>query len=148
MDYAKNTENHKRICYELNALYDRKNRDYGDSFHDTYLSEGMAMPRIRLTDKLNRFCNITKGKTVQNIANESVRDTLLDLANYAIMTVMELDAGSEPKYEPLRVEPMRLETPMPGYKLPVTTAQKDRSVTTFFDSNLKSWQKESTTHAE
>lgn len=37
---------HKAICDELNALYARKNHDYGDSFHQTFVEEGMAMPRI------------------------------------------------------------------------------------------------------
>lgn len=39
---------HKAICDELNVLYARKNHDYGDSFHQTFVEEGMAMPRIRL----------------------------------------------------------------------------------------------------
>ena len=90
-----NTERHKRVCYELNALYDKKNRDYGDSFHETFAEEGLAMSRIRLTDKLNRFKKLTRGENVPNVASESVRDTLIDLANYAIMTVMELDAEKE-----------------------------------------------------
>ena len=90
-----NTERHKRICYELNRIYDQKNRDYGDSFHETYKAEGMAMSRIRLMDKLNRFCNLTRGQNVPNVATETVRDTLLDLANYSILTIMELDAEGE-----------------------------------------------------
>lgn len=94
-----NTERHKRVCYELNRIYDKKNRDYGDSFHETYKQEGMAMSRIRLMDKLNRFCNLTRGKAVQNVSDESVRDTLLDLANYSIMTVMELDAETEQPFQ-------------------------------------------------
>ncbi len=89
------TERHKQVCYELNMLYDQKNRDYGDSFHETYKAEGMAMSRIRLMDKLNRFCTITRGQNAPNVASESVRDTLLDLANYAIMTVMEMDEEGE-----------------------------------------------------
>ncbi len=97
--YETNTERHKRICYELNRIYDQKNRDYGDSFHETYKAEGMAMSRIRLMDKLNRFCNLTRGQNVQHVANESVRDTLIDLANYAIMTVMEMDAETEQPYD-------------------------------------------------
>ena len=91
-----NTERHKQVCYELNRLYEKKNRDYGDSFHETFLEEGMAMSRIRLTDKLKRFKQLTKGQAAPNVADESVRDTLIDLANYAIMTVMEMDAESEP----------------------------------------------------
>lgn len=81
---------HSAICCELNGLYEMKNRDYGDSFHKTYLEEGMAMARIRLTDKLERFKKLTRegGRAVKD---ESIRDTLIDMANYAIMTVMEMD---------------------------------------------------------
>ena len=83
-------EQHMAICKELNALYTRKNHDYGDSFHQSFVEEGMAMARIRLGDKLNRFKSLTK-KEKQEVKDESVRDTLIDLANYAIMTVMEMD---------------------------------------------------------
>lgn len=86
-----NVEQHDAVCKELNQLYKQKNQDYGDSFHETFLEEGMAMARIRLTDKLNRFKKLTRHESVQNVADESVRDTLIDLANYAIMTVMEMD---------------------------------------------------------
>ena len=85
-----NVARHADICEKLNKLYEKKNADYGDSFHQTFQLEGMAMPRIRLTDKLNRFCTITR-KGGQQVNDESVKDTLLDLANYAIMTIMELE---------------------------------------------------------
>lgn len=81
---------HEQICDEIKALYKRKNADYGDSFHKTFVEEGMAMPRIRLTDKLERFKKLTKSGD-QNVKDESVRDTLIDLANYAIMTILELE---------------------------------------------------------
>lgn len=81
---------HKELCLQLNDLYARKNADYGDSFHISFEQEGMAMPRIRLGDKYNRFCSLTRnGK--QQVNDESIRDTLIDLANYALMTVLELD---------------------------------------------------------
>ena len=41
---------HMEICKGLNALYERKNHDYGDSFHATFMEEGLAMVRIRLSD--------------------------------------------------------------------------------------------------
>lgn len=90
-----NVERHFEICKEMNALYERKNHDYGDSFRETYKVEGMAMPRIRLMDKLNRFCSLTRRPNTGDVKDESIRDTLIDLANYAIMTVMELDADGE-----------------------------------------------------
>lgn len=89
---------HQAVTKELAELFAAKNEDYGDSFHRTFLEEGMAAARVRLTDKLNRFKALTKGKAA-NVKDESVRDTLLDLANYAIMTVMELDE-SEAQHEP------------------------------------------------
>lgn len=85
------TERHARICDELNDLYERKNKDYGDAFHKSFVEEGMAMPRIRLGDKLNRFKTLTRNPDNQAVQDESVRDTLIDLANYAIMTVLEME---------------------------------------------------------
>lgn len=86
-----NIEQHRKICEYINKLYEKKNADYGDSFHETYLQEGMAMARIRLGDKYRRFCTLTKSVDNQQVKDETIRDTLLDLANYAIMTVIEID---------------------------------------------------------
>ena len=85
-----NVEMHTAICTALTDLYARKNHDYGDSFHTSYIEEGMAMPRIRLGDKFNRFKTLTRTKKVL-VGDESIRDTLLDLANYAIMTLIEME---------------------------------------------------------
>lgn len=83
-------QRHEKICEELNALYEKKNHDYGDSFHLSFLEEGMAMPRIRIGDKFNRFKALSRG-TKQEVNDESIRDTLIDLANYAIMTILEME---------------------------------------------------------
>ena len=85
-------QRHKIICEEINDLYDRKNHDYGDSFHQTFVEEGMAMARIRLGDKFNRFKTLSRGGD-QKVNDESIRDTLIDLANYAIMTVLEMEVS-------------------------------------------------------
>ena len=83
-------EKHQIICEELNALYAKKNHDYGDSFHLSFVEEGMAMARIRLGDKLNRFKTLSRSSK-QEVNDESIRDTLIDLANYAIMTILEME---------------------------------------------------------
>ena len=83
-------EKHKKICEELNVLYAKKNHDYGDSFHLSFVEEGMAMARIRLGDKLNRFKALSRNGE-QKVSDESIRDTLIDLANYAIMTILEME---------------------------------------------------------
>ena len=88
-------EKHMALCKTLNDIYSKKNHDYGDSFHATYLEEGMAMPRIRLSDKLNRLKSLTRKADEAQVNDESIRDTLMDLANYALMTVLELDEEKE-----------------------------------------------------
>lgn len=81
-------ELHSRICTNLTALYERKNHDYGDSFAKSFAEYGMAMPCIRLEDKLNRLKALTRNGN-QQVNDESIDDTLMDLANYAIMTMVE-----------------------------------------------------------
>lgn len=82
---------HKEICDGLNELYARKNHDYGDSFHTTFVEEGLAMARIRLGDKFSRFKTLSRlscnDRDQQQVTDESIRDTLLDLANYAILAL-------------------------------------------------------------
>ena len=75
---------HRELCMGLNVLYAKKNHDYGDSFHQTYIEEGMAMPRIRLGDKFSRFKTLSRilssDSDQQAVTDESIRDTLLKKA--------------------------------------------------------------------
>ncbi len=82
---------HAAVCKELTELYARKNHDYGDSFHTTFQKWGLTMAAIRLEDKLRRFETLIRSDN--QVKDESIRDTLIDLCNYGIMTVMELDRG-------------------------------------------------------
>lgn len=79
---------HMQICRELNELYKRKNADYGDSFRNTYEEYGPVMAAIRLEDKLQRFKRLIRAEG--QVKNESIEDTLVDMANYAIMTLIEM----------------------------------------------------------
>ena len=92
---------HKAICDELNQLYARKNHDYGNSFHQTFVEEGLAMTRIRLGDKFSRFKTLSRLTSTdggqQQVADESIRDTLMDLANYAIMIILEMEESCDKK---------------------------------------------------
>lgn len=82
-------EIHKNICDSLNDLYKKKNQDYGDSFGKSYKEYGLTMSCIRLEDKLNRLKSLNKNGNAQ-VKDESIQDTLMDLANYSIMTLIEL----------------------------------------------------------
>ena len=71
-------------------VFKKKNHDYGNSFEESLNEEGLAASRIRIGDKWRRFKTLSKGEKAQ-VNDESLRDTLLYMANYAIMTVMWLD---------------------------------------------------------
>lgn len=78
------------LCNHISDMYRRKNADYGDAFGKSWEKYGITASLIRLGDKMNRIEQLTStGK--QQVNDESVRDTLLDLASYALMTVIELD---------------------------------------------------------
>lgn len=87
-------DRHAELCRRLNEIYRKKNADYGDSFHTTWEEEGFAMARIRLSDKLSRFKTLSRAGA-QQVKDESIADTLLDLANYAIMTVLEMQSDDK-----------------------------------------------------
>lgn len=80
----------KEITETMSSIFRRKNHDYGNSFEESLNEEGLAVSRIRMGDKWNRFKQLSKGAKAQ-VNDESLRDTLIDMANYAIMTVMWLD---------------------------------------------------------
>lgn len=73
----------------MHETYVQKNADYGDSFHQTYRKFGIISCIVRISDKYHRLVNLTQSGS--NPTFESLRDTLLDLANYCLLTVMELD---------------------------------------------------------
>lgn len=83
---------HKQICEELNRMYEAKNHDYGDSFGETYKKLGIISAVTRITDKVNRLQVLCTKES--KVKDESVIDTLKDLANYAIMTLIELDSDA------------------------------------------------------
>ena len=85
---------HYAICQKLNQIYKAKNHDYGDSFGDTYKKLGIISAVTRLSDKMNRIISLAVSHEAQ-VKDEKIEDTLLDMANYAIMTLIEL--GYEPE---------------------------------------------------
>jgi len=78
------------ICRDLMALHARKNKDYGNAAHESYKEFGLVSYVIRLNDKMNRLKSLTKPGVEQEVKSESIEDTLMDLAAYAIMAIESL----------------------------------------------------------
>lgn len=87
---------HLEIAKALNQLYDSKGHDYGDSFGETYQKLGIISALTRISDKYNRLVSLaTKPEEERKVKDESIQDTLLDMANYCIMTVIEMEVEKE-----------------------------------------------------
>lgn len=87
---------HLEIAKALNQLYNSKGHDYGDSFGETYQKLGIISALTRISDKYNRLISLaTKPEEERKVKDESIQDTLLDMANYCIMTVIEMETEKE-----------------------------------------------------
>ena len=74
------------IQLEGRTLFEKKNKDYGDAF----ATDGPVGVLVRIGDKIQRLQNITS-KGINLVHDESIRDTLIDLHNYAAMAIMLMD---------------------------------------------------------
>ena len=79
----------KTVQEEALDLFSKKNADYGDAFANF----GPVGVIVRMGDKINRLSNVTKSD-ITLIRTETVRDTLIDLHNYAAMAIMLMDENT------------------------------------------------------
>jgi len=80
----------RKVCNGLAEMLVRKNTDYGDSFAESYNEFGLSTSIIRMQDKLNRLKTLTRASGVA-VSDESIVDTLYDLAGYAVLSIGMLD---------------------------------------------------------
>lgn len=78
-------ERHKELALTLNDIYKAKNYDYGDAFGESCDEFGPVAGLIRMNDKMNRLKSLINDNHEQKVSDESIKDTLLDLANYSLM---------------------------------------------------------------
>lgn len=82
----------KSIVDEMYDIYIAKNSDYGSSVSDTYKDFGLVSFLVRMQDKMNRLKTLNKKESL--VKDEKIEDTLLDLANYSILALIELRLDS------------------------------------------------------
>lgn len=82
------TELHKATLDEMHELYKRKNADYGDSFAQLR-KRYPNFVCMRLFDKLNRLDTLIQPGYEAKVTDEKLEDTLMDIANYAVMEIVE-----------------------------------------------------------
>ena len=84
-----------QITKKMAETYTAKNHDYGNAFGKSYNEFGIISAVVRMNDKMERIKSLAKMPQEQmQVKDESLQDTLLDLANYAVMTLVELKTAS------------------------------------------------------
>lgn len=73
------------FCEKAIEVKKKKGHDYGDVFEKTYGDYGLLSPIMRFRDKMGRIETLIKVKSNQ-VSDESIKDTILDLGNYCFMT--------------------------------------------------------------
>lgn len=96
-DMTQKEKSHKELTDHIHQMFLKKNRDYGNSFENILDEWGLLPSVIRIQEKLDRTKTSLKKELLVN--DESVEDTFLDLANYAIMTVMWLEKKKNEKVQ-------------------------------------------------
>ncbi|KGF50358.1 hypothetical protein HMPREF0654_01370 [Prevotella disiens DNF00882] len=87
MEFAKLTK-------QMLETFKKKNADYGDSTTQTFKEFGLTSYAIRLNDKLNRIKSFCK-KGGLEVKDESCIDTLMDMASYCLLAVMDIKNQKE-----------------------------------------------------
>ena len=77
----------EKIQTECKQIFQKKNKDYGDAF----AQHGTVGVLVRISDKMTRFTNISKNAINISVSDETLKDTLMDLHNYAAMALMLLE---------------------------------------------------------
>lgn len=84
-----NVELFKSIVEEMLETYKKKNHDYGDSFEILCNKFGLLAAAIPLNNKVERINSLITKE--DNLVDESIVDSLKDLANYAVMTLIYIN---------------------------------------------------------
>jgi len=81
------------VVSDLRNLYERKNKDYKDSFKRSLDKRGLIAYIVRAEDKFERIDNLLEN--VAEVNDEAIEDTIRDLANYSIMAVMWIEENKK-----------------------------------------------------
>ena len=82
----------EKVLNEMFELYKKKNADYGDGITKNLDNYKIAFPSyiFRIKEKAERCLSLQENGEVQ-VKDEKLTDTLLDIANYAVILVAWLE---------------------------------------------------------
>lgn len=98
-------EFHKNTVLKMNEICKAKNQDYSgganvdafNNFKESAINAGGTVEQgflFRMSDKMSRIRNLTQAGTAA-VKDESIQDTLMDLANYSILMMGYFESKKE-----------------------------------------------------
>ena len=127
-------EEHKKLCDLMHEIYIKKNSDYGNSFSDLYDEYGSIISEIHIREKFNRFKQL---RTNESQVGESIEDTLMDMANYCLLTLLEIKklnsyVDEEVAEEDIELEEVQDPTENATEEIVVKSMHKDEEIKSEF----------------
>ena len=127
-------EEHKKLCDLMHEIYIKKNSDYGNSFSDLYDEYGSIISEIHIREKFNRFKQL---RTNESQVEESIEDTLMDMANYCLLTLLEMKklnsyVDEEVAEEDIELEEVQDPTENATEEIVVKSMHKDEEIKSEF----------------
>ena len=127
-------EEHKKLCDLMHEIYIKKNSDYGNSFSDLYDEYGSIISEIHIREKFNRFKQL---RTNESQVGESIEDTLMDMANYCLLTLLEMKklnsyVDEEVAEEDIELEEVQDPTENAAEEMVVKSMHKDEEIKSEF----------------
>ena len=114
------------ILSNLEDTYKRKNSDYGNSVGDTYEKFGDISFLTRITDKYNRILSLADKGECGEVKDEALEDTILDLANYCLLWLVEREyAGQQKEVKPTKDVQLKTPKPVSNYNNVNTAVMND-----------------------
>lgn len=89
VDIQERKSDFEKVLDEMADIHVKKDHDYGNSFDELYDDFGNLYAYMHLKEKMNRIKTLRKSR--QQVKQESLRDSLLDLASYSVMWIVKLD---------------------------------------------------------
>lgn len=87
----------KEITDKMFETFKAKNHDYGSSFSNLFKECGMTYAYGHMAEKLERVKSLMSDE--EKVKGESMKDSLYDLANYAILTIMDIEKNEKEQKE-------------------------------------------------
>ena len=127
-------EKKKKLCDLMHEIYIKKNSDYGNSFSDLYDEYGSIISEIHIREKFNRFKQL---RTNESQVGESIEDTLMDMANYCLLTLLEMKklnsyVDEEVAEEDIELEEVQDPTENAAEEMVVKSMHKDEEIKSEF----------------